>query len=258
MAYELPDFLTGSKIDADIPRFGYRKAIITSEGVVIMYDGATKTMGQHFIYSGGAIGALVERGVDIETIIAYHGQRGDKCTRIDLAIDIRDSEDILPELLRATDKQQFTGSARTANIVKSVTDDGVTIYFGSRQSEKFVRIYNKAAERGVEGLWTRIEAELKGDRAKGIMRALFSHPVSEWPLIAVGVIETTVKFKTKAWVEAMGTERIEIANPQPTEKDTEGWLMTQVVSAIAKFEKRYPEKRILERMTDAVYDMLGV
>ena len=32
-------------------------------------------------------------------------------------------------------------------------------YIGTRSSARYCRVYNKAAEQGVEGLWTRFEIE---------------------------------------------------------------------------------------------------
>jgi len=49
---------------------------------------------------------------------------------------------------------------------KSKSSSGDTLYIGSRESECFVRFYDKALQQGIDTTWNRCELELKGDVAK--------------------------------------------------------------------------------------------
>ncbi len=51
---------------------------------------------------------------------------------------------------------------------------GKTLYFGSRGSNAYIRIYDKAAEQGVDGHWVRFEMELKQRNAMYIVKHIIS------------------------------------------------------------------------------------
>lgn len=51
---------------------------------------------------------------------------------------------------------------------------GKTLYFGSRGSNTYIRIYDKAAEQGVDGHWVRFEVELKQRNALYVVRHIMS------------------------------------------------------------------------------------
>ncbi len=255
--YITPDFLKLHKSSPDTPRFGYLHAVVFDVGTVIHYHGSTPTMGQHYIYNGKTIAALMDAGVSPVDILVWHTERGHTCTRLDLAVDVRNSESFLQDIADATFTGDYTGNARSANIVHSPTDGGMTIYMGSRQSEKFVRIYDKGVETGQGGLWTRCEVELKGDTARRVAKTIFDGRNGDVSQVAQSVIQTVCKFKTDGWLLAFNGLPIDIEQPQPKEPDTEKWLLTQVVSAIAKFERQHPDRQILRRMAEAVDDMLS-
>lgn len=71
------------------------------------------------------------------------------------------------------------------------TLDGTTVYLGSRQSTKFVRIYAKLID-DVE--YDRLEIEFKGDRADWIMEQLANIPVDEFPKFLNSVVFGEIKF----------------------------------------------------------------
>lgn len=94
---------------------------------------------------------------------------GVQITRLDIAFD--DREGLLP-------LHQVVDGLRHFDYVSpfkkwEVSDDsdgGCTIYIGSRRSDFFFRIYDKAIERGYTdrscGVWVRVEAQLRHDRAE--------------------------------------------------------------------------------------------
>ena len=94
---------------------------------------------------------------------------GIRFTRLDVAIDT-DDERVTPEALkRDWGSERFQTRARTFAEIKSSDRDkrytGHTVYVGSRTSEQFLRVYDKAAEQGTCDQLTRIEVELKGHKA---------------------------------------------------------------------------------------------
>lgn len=254
----LPTWESGQTGKPDIGRFGYRAATKYPSGMVVMYDGATATMGWHYIYSGSAIKMLDETFQDGgQHVLNWHVAQGHKCTRIDLAIDVKGDQWLLPTLKAMAEKHDWTGTAHSATTIQSSDGKGITVYIGSRTSERFVRIYDKAAQLGQTGHWTRIECEVKGDSARAISRAIVGSNNGGIDLVAQSVISRVCEFDCKAWRAVFNGEKMEIGTPKIEEKQTENWILGQVASAIAKFEREYPNKKILERLWTAIEDKLG-
>lgn len=93
-------------------------------------------------------------------------------TRLDLAYDDRSGVIFLPRLAMDVAERNFIGHARQT--MRLYSDDiendlqGLTVYVGSQKSDLFIRIYDKAAERGYqpsEMHWVRVEIEMRHDRA---------------------------------------------------------------------------------------------
>jgi DNA relaxase NicK len=254
----LPPWESGITGKPDVPRFGYRSARKFPSGMTVMYDGATSTMGWHYIYSGSAIKMLDEVFEDGgQHILNWHISQGHKCTRIDLAIDVYDAPSLLPVLQDMAEHHEWYGTAHSATTIKSSDGKGLTIYVGSRTSERFVRIYNKAAQTGQRGDWTRIECEVKGDSARQVARAIVGLDIGGISMVAYGVIERVCRFPTSSWEAVFDGAKMEIGTPQVEEKQTEAWILGQVASAVARFEREYPDKKILERLWNAIEDKLG-
>jgi len=70
---------------------------------------------------------------------------------------------------------------------------GTTVYLGSRESDRFVRIYDKNIN-GVD--YDRLEVEFKRTRADWIMRQIAAAPAVELPGLLNGVVCGAVAFRT--------------------------------------------------------------
>jgi phage replication initiation protein len=95
---------------------------------------------------------------------------GAKVTRIDLAWDDREGVLSIDEILEARNAGLCVSRFRGSKLIDQcrLVDGQVTgkgVYFGSRTSDSFLRIYDKALEQGEDGHWVRVELELKSDRA---------------------------------------------------------------------------------------------
>ncbi len=113
-----------------------------------------------------------------------------KITRLDLAADEIGEEDLDPDYCLYPDRLDFysrhglcTGSARQFKTVCGFSNTGdmlpgFTFYAGSfkRRSNSLMRIYDKKAERDINGPghWMRCELELRGDKAREVYVVLTS------------------------------------------------------------------------------------
>lgn len=90
-------------------------------------------------------------------------KRGWNCTRLDFAVDIQDDMWNVADYYTAWKIAHAHNRQKTCAYIEGATGD--TFYIGSRASTKFVRVYDKAGEQGLEGRWTRVEMECKGEFA---------------------------------------------------------------------------------------------
>lgn len=111
----------------------------------------------------------------IDFIEQFLSLEGSHLARLDIACDDypKDGEKPLlsfPTLFRHVQQDRYVSLARFCT-----WHDGSeqAIYWGSPQSDRRLRIYNKALERGVDGHWIRAEFQLRNDCALSFyMRAL--------------------------------------------------------------------------------------
>ena len=107
---------------------------------------------------------------------------GCKVSRVDAAVDLRVSEDSsLEPTFRELEVIARDHTLRQASGIQA-TDKGTTVSFGSRSSDRYVRIYDKGAEQGIDWWkWLRYEAEFKGDVAEAMtFDLLLSDDWTEW------------------------------------------------------------------------------
>lgn len=117
--------------------------------------------------------------------------------RIDIALDFKPGEprlsarnwelflaDNLLSGYRLVRRMSNAGRTRTNRL-------GATVYLGSRESERFVRIYDKTID-GIE--YDRLEIEFKRSRAKWIMQEIAKSSVAELPRLLNGVVCSQINF----------------------------------------------------------------
>lgn len=87
-------------------------------------------------------------------------------SRIDLACDCHDEDPLdYDKILHATDRGHYVC---LASDVRWICGSELCIYFGSPKSARMLRIYDKAAEQGIDGKWIRLELQLRNDAAMSI------------------------------------------------------------------------------------------
>lgn len=159
---------------------GY-KTQIAFDNIQVLYEGNVD-MGVHVILSGKGC-----RQYETKESILHLIDRINKCegklTRIDIALDdyIGDlipfrkiKNDIIKGNIVSKWKSsiEFTKRDTDGNIL------GETISLGSRTSDTYLRIYDKALEQRMDGVWNRIEIEIKKKNAEKIQRILNEYTVS--------------------------------------------------------------------------------
>jgi hypothetical protein len=151
--------------------FDYDAGLIVSVAENMHMQGAKVTMSGTYL-----------QGKDAAAIIGMAIDAGYNITRIDIAIDLHGFPFSVMDVAKERQSSAYIGRKRVVTVIDGVA--GATLYVGSRQSEKMVRVYDKAAEQGVFGAWIRCEVEYKGDTAKNAGMAVVGR---NWGMFASDV-----------------------------------------------------------------------
>lgn len=260
---------------------GYKRMRKCAEyNISVLFEG-NKNMGIHVTVSSRGVGYLLDcfsktlifdtvfgLGYEVDDFdttalmlffseIQKHGQ----LTRIDLAVDdIGCRYYSLEEIQNKLDLRRVISKFRTYRPIPEKTFDndvlGYTIYFGSRESDIMMRVYDKRLEQNrrksvddvdyVNYDWIRWELEIKGERSNDVVREFVNG--KSLSSVIVGVLSHYVRFvvpkgknrsrwkNEKKWDEFIsGIEplRLFVKRYEPTIDDKIAWLEKQVAPTMA-------------------------
>jgi hypothetical protein len=238
------------------PTNGYREAYRTTQGVVVMWNLDRAEMGYHVIISGSALRHVLEHyELDQQAIVQTVLHAGASITRLDLAKDVIGTKISLDSIYESLERGESTGTARSFSQIHSI-NGGNTIYVGSRQSEKFIRIYDKAAQTGDTSVhWYRFELETKGMVARALCTLLASDAqwVNGFDHIVRGMVHLATNISYALFFQ-LGT--VPVGIPKLEKKtDREAWIEKQVIPAVAKHFVEFPDSAAVARLR-ALLDIL--
>ncbi|MBD2487157.1 replication initiation factor domain-containing protein [Aulosira sp. FACHB-615] len=139
----------------------YSHAIDFSNGIHLEYSYPTKAdnspfaLKMRFTVPGSVLGQLsiLQQIQALKTLLATPNV---KLTRVDLSIDFFNFPELLAKFECARATSSFFGATKTRVV-------GSTIYFGSKDSDKQLRIYDKALQLKINSQWLRYELQLRND-----------------------------------------------------------------------------------------------
>ena len=163
-------------------RYGYQKRMVF-QGVNVMWAGqedadGNDLMGVCIEISGQGCRTLETFGgvVWLELFkVLLDSYNEFNITRLDLAFD--DHTGILDKLCLKIDTDEGFYRSRFRSWELRYGSSGFSIYHGSKKSLVMIRIYDKAAERGIlDGThWIRVELQLRDENASGAVAAYLEH-----------------------------------------------------------------------------------
>lgn len=236
-----------------VPARGYNRCREMDTGVRISTHTERREMGVHVQLSGAALRWYQEKSLSWKTILEWVKACGGRVSRIDLAIDIVDSGLKMSEFTEGK-LLPYKGKGRTPSYVPMGTESrGMSVYIGSRSSEKFLRIYDKAKELGdYVGDYKRVELECKGTVAHACGFQFAEIPESECVEMARTLIRGTADFSLPQWQAALYGRDVYLSQPQGKARDTMGWLLKSAAPALAKEILKRPKHAILEEFLSVV------
>lgn len=212
----------------------YDQALKNPHGHMIMWSSYRDDMGKNILFDGRSCSELMAIGKDPIDIVKWLSEEEFKFTRLDLAIDIRDSKIKILELFEC----EFTGSVNNMPelyLKGKKAKGGATMYLGGRQSEKYLRIYDKAKEQGLKNVdWVRVEVELKGDTATRIARMMREMSYEEISDMTQAIIKGMYTPEHETFNQAIAQPAMRVGSTKNATHSTRDWLMTSVAKTFAK------------------------
>ena len=160
----------------DKGRNGYRQRWFY-ENISILFDGA-EGMGVCVDMTGSGARAFETYSTTSWEDLFYtiYNSLDYNITRLDMAFDDHTGLLDIAVLQDDTDEHNYVSRSRTWMV--QYGSAGTTIYHGSPKSNMYIRIYDKAAERNLEGVhWIRVEMQMRDEIATGFVDGLQSNPV---------------------------------------------------------------------------------
>lgn len=234
---------------------GYNAALSNEEGMRLSWHTDRDDMGVHAQYSGQALRNCAAQGVTAKAIATHHHSKKHRCSRVDLAIDTKNEGMSIRTLANYTRKHVAALHVKSFSHIKS-HDGGETLYLGSRTSELFMRIYNKAAEQGNKpenpADWVRIEIECKGTRAAQLGVIIANQSEAEVAKLTRGMAKDMADFPHKPWQIAVGDTPIHIAGSQVKSSKTRAWLLETIAPCLANYMNDNDDLAFLSEFLDIV------
>jgi hypothetical protein len=165
---------------------------------------------------------------------------GDNCTRLDIQVTMQVTPGTVNQVL-----ERLCAEVRSAPAIRgirpkckaSVGDHGTeTVYIGKRQSDIFIRCYDKFEESGKEEYrdTVRLEVEIKGKTAKALWNHCVEHGLG--PGYLLGVLRTCLSRRgiSLDWVEWPSESKAIPLKEKTSQERTRAWWKQQVAPSVAR------------------------
>lgn len=198
---EVVQLFPGTFVQGPTSRYGYTicYGLSGADGRIFIYTGKIQTPYEVHVEVTGGITKTWSYEF-LQTISQFVQQHGGHCGRFDVAFDDLESGVTVEQILEAVNQGFVVKRSRKSQIIKEVTDGegctGYTLYFGSRVSDSFVRVYDKRLEQKSDvAHWVRWELELKNERSTVFFKLLPHMTPEDFLEFAIGVLRSCIDFR---------------------------------------------------------------
>jgi len=190
--------------------------------------------GARFALGGSDLDNWRDIGMTDEIWTSFICHENLACSRLDFAIDVMGDGKALDTRDEYEAERCVTAFRSSPLVIANIDESSGTCYFGSRNSDRFIRIYDKAAQQKIMNCsWTRIELVLKNKRSNALVKDAGTKPLA---LCAKQIIRDVLQFPDLAWYQAaISGEQVELLEVPRAIPKTERWLIEQVKPAIKKY-----------------------
>lgn len=200
----------------------------------ISWSNTRDDMGINSLFTGMPLKELFDRGVNTLDIVRWMHNEGFKFRRLDLAIDVFGVDIDLEELQRL----KFKGSInKKPCLYKDGPDceEGSTLEIGSRKSDKWMRIYDKAAQMGMKDtFWTRFEIQCEDRVAIQVGEKIAKLDDAGVGKLTQGMMKHMWNPESELIQMIFDSEPQKVSSTKDVNHKTYDWLMGTVSVSMAK------------------------
>lgn len=156
-------------------------------------------------------------------------------TRVDVAVDYHRPADI-GQLVDAYEENPRWTNVTTLRPYQEVNREGddvkrrwTGVYIGSRSSGRFLRVYDKATEQGIDGPWVRIELVTRKEYANQLAANIVENGLA---VAARGTIMQVARPPLSWWDDALQGDAVECPPLPRRTTDTDRWLIEDVLPVL--------------------------
>jgi len=240
--HTLPQILTQNFVECRAFN-GYTVGSAYEDGRKLMTNPDRPEMGMHMIWDGDACGQCP---IAPQNLVKHLSDAKFSFTRIDLAIDFYNCN-LRPE--KATEEinnGQCKTRAKKFPYWGDAGSDGYTQYIGVKTSESYIRIYDKAAEMGIEQDHTRVEFVVRHTKAQAAAFAIVRGSDFRGMVVSFADFE-----KWREWRKAFQVPEIKLPSERK-ETNTQRWLLRAAAPALAREIVLSGTSDFYEKFKDAV------
>jgi hypothetical protein len=229
---------------------GYEKRQISEYGADIVSE-AEDRLGKHFRIPGAAWQAMRDSDMAVEFLPQYLLQIGGKPTRIDLALDMHESETSVDLLHTLTDLGQIRTRARMGKRITSTREDG--FYVGSRGSDKFCRVYDKRLEQDTPTAprWVRVELQMR-KRYASLITVGYCEAPNKRNFINRAIADYVDWPTNSDYQEAIRSQDGDLPLLHHKPPKIIRWLAAQVIPALLNYQDQNPDVDVM-RLVGLMY-----
>ena len=239
---KLPDSLPQEGIECR-PLHGYNSGTKFSDGRMEFIHTARPDMGLHIQWDGSALDGST---VDPLSLVEFLFSAGAKFTRIDLATDAKNYNLKAGDATNEIREKRFKCRCKKTPAWFDPSFGGWTQYLGTKASEIHLRIYDKAAELGIKGDYTRVELVVRGKRAQKAAQAVVSG--IDFRSLVAGYASFP---EWKEWGEVMVADVVALP-AEKKETATDLWLLNQCAKTLARRLDELGDDELWFRFIDQV------
>ena len=207
------------------PHNGYSDGSRFADGRQLWVAPERPEMGIHWVWDGQACDNCPKDPIDL---IKWLDCFGFSFSRVDLAIDIRNGNLRPEQATREIENGDIRTLAKERDYYGQAGKAGYTQMVGKYSSEISLKLYNKAAQMGIDGDYTRIELTLRKKRAGKAMRHIVQHRDFRGLVVAFADFP-----KWNEWHQVMAVTPVKLPAERTTSR-TKEWLIRSAASALAK------------------------
>ncbi len=245
-----PKFYT-HHIDLKHGQLNYDCGIRYLDGRVELWHSRRPEMKVHLVMSGDCISRLCqEHDLTVWDILNHYSYTSP--SRVDLAVDITNGTLNINDMAVQLSSNQVDTKAEGGLLMSGTgNQNGMTLYVGSPGSDRRLRVYDKAAETGKNGEWTRIELQLRQRAAKKTFITLMARNAD--PLVIPGLINDFASWpEYPDWCLAIGSEKVKMSSMEKVVSNRRAWIFDTCAKAIANELQFGGDAMLIGHLLDAI------